>query len=88
MPSWLQITADVLGHSLIASTPGDESTARGAALMAAVGAGIRLGVDEASDMVGGTSRYAPNMVNHQRYRIGRDRQTRLEQTLALTGEFV
>ena len=25
MPSWLQITADALGHTLIASTPGDES---------------------------------------------------------------
>ena len=39
-------------------------------------------------MAGGTSRYAPDMANHERYRIGRDRQTRLEQTLALTGEFV
>ena len=39
-------------------------------------------------MVGGTSRYAPDMANHERYRIGRDRQARLEQTLALTGEFV
>jgi sugar (pentulose or hexulose) kinase len=88
MPSWLQITADALGHSLIASTPGDESTARGAALMAALEAGILPRLDEASDMAGGTSRYAPDMANHERYRIGRDRQARLEQTLALTGEFV
>ena len=88
MPSWLQITADALGHSLIASTPGDESTARGAALMAAVEAGLLPRVDEASDVVGGMSRYAPNMASHERYRIGRDRQSRLEQTLALTGEFV
>jgi len=88
MPSWLQITADVLGHALIASTPGDESTARGAALMAVLEAGMLPRVDEASDMVGGPSRYAPNMASHERYRIGRDRQSRLEQTLALTGEFV
>jgi gluconokinase len=88
MPSWLQITADALGHPLIASTPGDESTARGAALMAALEAGLLPPADEASDMVGGTSRYAPDMANHERYRIGRDRQARLEQTLALTGEFV
>src|ERR671912_492790 len=57
MPTWLQITADALGHALIASTPGDESTARGAALMAAVAAGMLPGVDEASDMVGDRSRY-------------------------------
>jgi sugar (pentulose or hexulose) kinase len=88
MPSWLQITADALGHSLIASTPGDESTARGAALIAALEAGILPLLDEASDMAGGTSRYAPDMANHERYHIGRDRQARLEQTLALTGEFV
>jgi gluconokinase len=88
MPSWLQITADALGHSLIASTPGDESTARGAALVAAVEAGMLPRLDAAIDMAGGTSRYAPNMENYERYRIGRDRQARLEQTLALTGEFV
>jgi gluconokinase len=88
MPSWLQITADALGHSLIASTPGDESTARGAALVAALEAGMLSRADEAADMVGGTSRYVPDMAHHERYRIGRDRQARLEQTLALTGEFV
>jgi gluconokinase len=88
MPSWLQITADALGHALFASTPGDESTARGAALVAAVEAGILSGVDVDSDVAAGTTRYAPNLANHERYRVGRERQTRLEQTLALTGEFV
>jgi gluconokinase len=88
MPSWLQITADALGHSLIASIPGDESTARGAALMAALETGMLSGIDVASNIVSGTTRYAPNMANHEVYRIGRDRQARLEQTLALTGEFV
>jgi gluconokinase len=88
MPSWLQITADALGHTLNASTPGDESTARGAALMAAVAAGILPGLDGTLDVAGSDLRYAPDMVNYERYRAGRDRQARLEQALALTGEFV
>jgi gluconokinase len=88
MPSWLQVTADALGHTLIASTPGDESTARGAALMAAVAAGILPAVDTISDVTGGASRYAPDLKNHERYRAGRARQARLEQALLLTGEFV
>ena len=88
MPSWLQITADTLGHPLTASAPGDESTARGAALMAAVAAGVLPGIEEVADVAGDTSRYGPDMAHHERYLTGRDRQARLEQTLALTGEFV
>jgi gluconokinase len=88
MPSWLQVTADALGHTLIASSPGDESTARGAALMVAVESGILPAVDEISDVTGGASRYVPDMANHERYRAGRARQARLEQALVLTGEFV
>jgi gluconokinase len=88
MPSWLQITADALGHSLVASAPGDESTARGAAFMAAVEAGIISSIDGASDMAAGTSRYDADMENHEHYLTGRERQGRLEQTLALTREFV
>jgi gluconokinase len=88
LPSWLQITADALGHTLIASTPGDEATARGAALMAAVEAGILSGIDVDSDVAAGTSRYVPNMAHYERYRTGRERQARLEQTLLLTGEFI
>ena len=88
MPSWLQITADALGHTLIASTPGDESTARGAALMAAAEAGILPGVNGDFDVPGSASRYDPDMANHERYRAGRTRQARLERALVLTGEFV
>ena len=87
MPSWLQITTDVLGHTLIAATPDDESTARGAALMAAIGAGILPGIDGVFD-VGGASQYIPDMVNHERYRDARARQARLEQSLVVTEEFV
>ena len=88
MPPWLQITADALGHPLLASTPGDESTARGAALLAAVEAGVLSGIDGLFDLTSSTSQYVPNMANYERYRIGRERQARLEQTLVLTGEFV
>jgi gluconokinase len=88
MPSWLQITADALGHTLSASTPGDESTARGAALMAAVEAGILSSVDDVFDVAGLNSRYVPNMENHERYRAGRERQARLEQALVRSGEFI
>src|SRR5215211_5881076 len=87
MPSWLQVTADALGHTLIASTPGDESTARGAALMAAVEAGILPGIDAISDVAASTSQYAPDMANHELYRQGRARQARLEQALVRNGEF-
>jgi gluconokinase len=88
MPSWLQITADALGHSLSASAPGDESTARGAALMAAVETGMLHGIEADFDATDGTSHYTPNMAHHERYLTGRDRQARLEQALALTREFV
>ena len=87
MPSWLQITADALGHPLLAATPDDESTARGAALMAAVGAGVLPGIDGMFDAAG-ASRYVPDLANHQSYRAARARQTRLEQALVVTGEFV
>ncbi len=87
MPCWMEITADALGHSLIAMTPGDETTARGAALMAGVEAGILTRLDNASDELSGATEYAPDMVNHERYRAARDRQARLEQTLVQSGEF-
>ena len=37
----LQIIADVLGHSLVPGDPGSETTARGAAMMAAMQSGIK-----------------------------------------------
>jgi gluconokinase len=88
MPSWLQVTADALGHTLIASTPGDESTARGAALMAAVEAEILSGAYGDVDVPGSASHYDPDIANHELYREGRARQARLEQALVRNGEFV
>jgi gluconokinase len=88
MPSWLTITADTLGHSLAALSPGDETTARGAALMAAVASGILPTLADAPDPVLRAAAYVPDMANHARYRAGRDRQARLEKALVQTGEFV
>ena len=88
MPSWLGITADALGHTLSAMSAGDETTARGAALMAGVEAGILAKLDSASDVSSSTTEYVPDMANHERYRTARERQARLEQTLVQSGEFV
>jgi gluconokinase len=87
-PAWMQIIADSLGHTLTALPPDDESSARGAALMAAVGAGILPDLGAAPDITAGATVYTPDAANHDRYRRGRERQTRLEQTLAGTGEFL
>ena len=88
MPAWLQITADTLGHPLSALAVGDESTARGAALMAGVAAGVLPSLDTAADVATGARVYKPDMDDHQRYRAGRERQAWLEQALVATGEFV
>jgi gluconokinase len=88
MPSWLQITADVLGHTLTAPAPDDETTARGAAKMAAVGAGILSSLDDGVDIAEGAVDAVPNMEHCERYREGRERQARLEQVLAVNGEFI
>ena len=88
MPCWLQITADALGHSLTAMAAGDETTARGAALMAGVEAGILARLEDAPDEIANADEYVPDLANHERYRVARDRQRRLEQTLVQSGEFV
>jgi gluconokinase len=85
-PAWLQITADVLGHPLIALAPGDETTARGAALMAAVDHGILPSLESAPDAAAGGAVYRPDMAHHDRYRAGRERQAGLELALVTAGE--
>jgi gluconokinase len=85
-PAWLQITADVLGRPLIALAPGDETTARGAALMAAVERGILPSLDAAPDGTEGGMVYRPDTAHHDRYRAGRQRQARLERSLVEAGE--
>jgi gluconokinase len=88
VPSWLQITADVLGQTLRAPAPDDETTARGVARMAAIGAGILNSLDYAVDIAAGAVEAVPNLAHFERYRAGRERQARLEAALAVGGEFV
>jgi gluconokinase len=88
MPSWLQIIADTLGHPLTAIDPVDETTARGAALMAAVECGNMPSLDYHASMTSTAAIYHPNREHHAAYRIGRERLARLEATLAQTGEFL
>ncbi|HEU5433781.1 MAG TPA: FGGY-family carbohydrate kinase, partial [Thermomicrobiales bacterium] len=80
-PAWLQITADALGHPLIALPPSDEASARGAALMAAVAAGLLPDLAAAPDPAAGCPAYAPAPARTERYRAGRLRQERLEALL-------
>jgi sugar (pentulose or hexulose) kinase len=88
MPSWLQIIADTLGYPLTALASDDETTARGAALMAATEAGILPNLEAADDFTANATVYQPDMAAHDRYRAGRARQERLENALVPTGEFV
>ena len=88
MPSWLQITADTLGHDLIALAADDETTARGAALMAAVEAGVVSALEDVPEAALDAIVYHAHLANHDRYRAGRERQGRLEAALVPTGEFV
>jgi hypothetical protein len=46
------------------------------------------GLESTSPKLGGGAEYVPDMANHEVYRAARDRQTRLEQTLVQSGEFV
>ncbi len=88
MPAWLQVTADVLGHGLEAIDPEDETTARGAALMAAVTAGTMASLEDDVDVTSTATNYSPDPANYDAYRAGRDRQSRLESILVQSGEFV
>lgn len=70
-PVWLQITADVLGHPLIAS--GEmEATSRGAALLALEAMGVLGDLEEAPASTGKV--YHPDPLNHQKYLKALERQ--------------
>lgn len=88
MPSWLQIIADTLGHAVTAIDPLDETTARGAALMAAVECGSIPSLSYSASMLTGGAVYDPNMQDFRAYQAGRERLTHLETALVQTGEFL
>jgi sugar (pentulose or hexulose) kinase len=83
-PAWLQVISDTLGHSLVALPAGDESTARGAAIIAAVAGGHLPSLAAGSELVTEGTAYAPDPGRHKRYLAGLERQRRLERLLSGT----
>lgn len=87
LPSWLQITADVLGHTLLASDPASETSARGAALMAAETAGLIPSLDVIAARRQDLLPYVPDSGTYAIYRRARERQARLEAQFVHAGEY-
>ena len=86
-PPWLQIIADVLGHSLIPGDPGSETTARGAAMMAAILSGISTASEwDQTDQLAGVT-YEPNTADFPAYQEARHHQEALERLLSEWGAF-
>jgi gluconokinase len=86
-PPWLQIISDVLGHSLIPGDPGSETTARGAAMMAAVQSGISsISEWDQTDQLAGAV-YDPEPADFPAYQKARQTQEALEQLLTDWGAF-
>ncbi len=83
-PTWLQITADVLAHPLHALPPGDEASARGAAVAALDAIGLAP-LGSTDDPAAGASLIAPNAAHAPAYQAARNRQTRLERLLFPNG---
>jgi sugar (pentulose or hexulose) kinase len=85
MPGWLQIIADTLGHNLTAMERDDESTARGAAVMAAVQAGVITTLTESIPPSSQSAVCVAEPANYERYQAGRKRQAQLEETMVASG---
>lgn len=79
--TWLGIIADALGHSLLALPPEDEATARGAALMALVAAGVLPSLAALPDPAANADRHQADADHHRRYLAACERQERLEAVL-------
>ena len=63
---WMQIKADVTGHSLEVPN-GDHATTFGAAILAGVGTGVFSSFDEAVGKIKVTRRYEPRTEQHKKY---------------------
>ena len=80
-PSWLQMMADVLEHPIVALPPEEESTARGAAVLALEAAGLIESVGSLRQPIEDGTEVEPITENVERYRAGRTRQAGLERTI-------
>lgn len=77
-PEWTEIIASALGHDVLALPAGDESTARGAALMALRSVGVLPSLRQVPDLAVEATRFAPSAADHERYRAAQSRQQALE----------
>jgi sugar (pentulose or hexulose) kinase len=66
-PFWSQMFADAMGRSVLVAA-GSEFGARGAAMMAGIGAGVYRDLGEAAATVQIVRRHKPDFAAHQRYR--------------------
>ena len=84
-PAWLQITADCLRHPLAAPPPTEESSARGAAIMALLAAGVIADLRDVSDPADGAVDIEPSTAAADVYARALQRQTALESLLFPNG---
>ncbi len=83
---WLQMVADVFQHPVVALPPDEESTARGAALMALEYAGLIESLLDADDPAGYGRTIEPDPTRAEIYRAAMDRQNRLLDLLYENGK--
>lgn len=80
-PAWLQITADSLGHPVVALPPGEESSARGAAIMTLLAIGSINEVRDVDDPADGAPEVMPAEARTAAYQRAAARQRALEHLL-------
>jgi gluconokinase len=85
-PAWLQMLADVLQHPILALPAEEESSARGAALMALEFSGLIASLSDADDPVQYGRIIEPNVNHAAVYLAARDRQKRLLDLLYKDGK--
>jgi gluconokinase len=85
-PVWMQMIADVTQHPVVALPPEEESTARGAALMALEYAGLIESLFDADDPAGYGLTIEPDPRRAEVYRAAMDRQNRLLDLLYQDGK--
>ncbi len=84
-PVWQQITADALNHPIVALPPEEESSARGAAVLALLHTGTVTAISELEDPARGAPRIESIERNIDAYRLALARQTKLEKLLFVAG---
>ncbi|HEX3302150.1 MAG TPA: gluconokinase [Thermomicrobiales bacterium] len=85
-PVWMQMIADVTQHSVVALPPEEESTARGAALMALEYAGLIKSLFDADDPAGYGQTIEPDPGRAEVYRAAMERQNRMLDLLYQDGK--